>query len=168
MSKKESALELKVTSIKDGKVRFKIIKQSVRNSEFNAGSNVFIAKNRLRLLSIGSPQCDFENNTLYVRGRTEYKDNKILICTELQFKKVKRAVTEYNTSIATYVKKRNWFKDKMTLERSGNRIYFRGPNLKTYIFCIEGFKDTTGFTIAPDELAIVTIEKIKRGKNIDV
>lgn len=98
-------IELIVIEADNNFIYFKIGKQKHRVADFSSNGKSFKASNGVLLKSFISPEYDPTDNTLFVKGIDELKDNRILRCNRADFYLLCEAITEYNkTNGAGYVK----------------------------------------------------------------
>jgi len=75
----------------------RIKNQTHRSGDFSYdGRFEFVAKNKMKIRSVGCPQWKPFENILFVRGYDKSKDNNILSMSVDDYKKVMEAVKEYN------------------------------------------------------------------------
>ena len=85
-------------------IYFKIGKQTHRELDFSSSGKSFKASNGVLLKSLVSPEYDPTDNTLFVKGMDELRDNSILKCNRADFYLLCEAITEYNkTNGVSYV-----------------------------------------------------------------
>lgn len=77
-------------------IYFKIGKQTHREIDFSSNGKSFKASNGVLLKSLVSPEYYPTDNTLFVKGMDEHKDNSILKCNRADFYLICEAITEYN------------------------------------------------------------------------
>lgn len=98
-------IELIVIEADNNFIYFKIGKQKHRVADFSSNGKSFKASNGVLLKSFISPEYDPTDNTLFVKGIDELKDNRVLRCNRADFYLLCEAITEYNkTNGAGYVK----------------------------------------------------------------
>lgn len=95
MEKPHIELEV-VTAIESTKDVFFKVKNNKRNSNFNAGKDYFNASNKIRISSVTYPEWDGNGMLLCVLGQLHELDDMILNATSDEFKKIQKAVNEYN------------------------------------------------------------------------
>ena len=91
-------IELNVVAEADNKVFFKV-KNNKRKDEFNKGKQHFDASNGIVLHSLAYPSWD-GNNRLFLCGVDSRLDDMIIIAFDDEFKKIQKAVDEYNNKFA--------------------------------------------------------------------
>ena len=99
MEKPHIELEI-VTTVESTKDVFFKVKNNKRNSAFNAGKDYFNASNKIKICSVAYPEWDGKCMMLCVLGQLHKLDDMILIATSDEFKKIQKAVDEYNNKFS--------------------------------------------------------------------
>lgn len=92
----ERHLELKIVSVENDEVTFKIEEQTHRLKDFSKQFNprMFTASNGIMIRSCREP--DFQLSILYVRGMVDAEDDAEITVSQETFFKICEAVEEYN------------------------------------------------------------------------
>lgn len=99
MEKPHIELEI-VNTVESTKDVFFKVKNTKRSSAFNAGKDYFNASNKIKICSVAYPKWDGKSKLLCVLGQLHELDDMILNATSDEFKKIQKAVDEYNNKFA--------------------------------------------------------------------
>jgi len=95
---KRLELEIVEKVVGDGSEWYKVCvkKQTHRQEEFGPRGFEFIAKNKIRLRSVGCPQWKPYERMMFVRGYDTYKDDQTVSISVGDYRLLSEAVKEYN------------------------------------------------------------------------
>lgn len=92
-------IELNVVADAVNKIFFRV-KNNKRNNAFNAGKDYFNASNKIKICSAAYPEWDGICMRLCVLGQLHQLDDMILNATSEDFKKIQKAIEEYNNNFS--------------------------------------------------------------------